>query len=79
MAKASKPAVPESFEAALTELETLIAGMESGQMPLEASLSAYRRGTELLKYCQAKLADTQQQVRILENDTLRLFETDDAN
>lgn len=79
MAKASKPAVPESFETALTELETLIASMENGQLSLEASLAAYQRGTELLKYCQAKLADTQQQVRILENDTLKLFATDDAN
>lgn len=79
MAKASKPAVPESFESALTELETLIVNMENGQLSLEASLAAYQRGTELLKYCQAKLADTQQQVRILENDTLKLFATDDAN
>ncbi len=79
MAKASKPAAPESFEAALTELETLISNMENGQLTLEASLGAYQRGSELLKFCQDKLADTQQQVRILENDTLKLFETDDAN
>lgn len=79
MAKASKPTVPESFETALTELETLISTMENGQLTLEASLTAYQRGAELLKFCQGKLADTQQQVRILENDTLKLFETDDAN
>ena len=53
--------------------------MENGQLTLEASLGAYQRGSELLKFCQGKLADTQQQVRILENDTLKLFETDDAN
>ena len=79
MAKASKPAATESFEAALTELETLISNMENGQLTLEASLGAYQRGSELLKFCQGKLADIQQQVRILENDTLKLFETDDAN
>ncbi len=79
MAKASKPVSPESFEAALTELETLIASMESGQLSLEASLAAYQRGTTLLKFCQARLADTQQQVQILENDTLKLFNTHDAN
>jgi len=76
MTKPSKPVKssrPESFEAALTELDSIVAVMESGQMPLEASLSAYRRGAELLQYCQAALQDAQQQVRILEADALKNF------
>lgn len=58
MAKTSKnttanvAAEPESFEAASEELEKIVADMEAGQMPLEASLLAYQRGAYLLQYCQ---------------------------
>ena len=72
----SKPAaekLPVTYEAALAELETLVASMEAGQLPLEESLEAYRRGTELLKFCQTKLADAQQKVRILEGETLQPY------
>ena len=64
---------PESFEAALTELESIVIEMEAGQMPLEISLEAHKRGAELLQYCQLKLQYAQQQVRLLEADTLRKF------
>ena len=54
-----------SFEAAMTELESLVAQIESGQLPLEQSLAAYKRGSELVQHCQQSLADVEQQVRIL--------------
>ncbi len=54
-----------SFEAAMTELEGLVGQIESGQLPLEQSLAAYKRGSELLQHCQQSLADVEQQVRIL--------------
>ena len=37
-------AAPASFEAAMTELEGIVATMESGELPLKESLAAYRRG-----------------------------------
>ena len=61
----SKNTQPASFEQALAELEALVSQMESGQLPLEQSLAAYKRGVELLQYCQKSLADVEQQVRIL--------------
>lgn len=64
---------PESFEAALAELESIVEEMEEGQMQLELSLQAHKRGTELLQYCQSKLQDAQQQIRLLEADTLKNF------
>ncbi len=64
-----------SFETALAELETIVAGMEAGQMPLEESLAAYKRGAELLKFCQGQLQDAQQQVKILEDNVLKNFGT----
>jgi exodeoxyribonuclease VII small subunit len=59
------------FEAALAELEQLVASMEAGQLPLEESLSAYKRGVELLQHCQRQLEDAEQRVRILDKGTLR--------
>ena len=66
-----------SFEQAYAELETIVAQMESGQMPLEASLEAYKRGNFLLEFCQKSLAEVEQQVKILnERQQLVTFNTD---
>lgn len=54
-----------NFEHAFSELERIVAQMESGQMPLEASLGAYKRGNLLLEFCQKALADVEQQVKVL--------------
>ena len=71
-------ASPASFEAALAELEEIVATMEGGQLPLRESLSAYKRGALLLQYCQAALKDAEQQVQILEKGVLKAFEAPDA-
>lgn len=73
LAKPVKFSQPENFEAALAELENIVVEMEAGQMPLEVSLSAHRRGAELLQYCQSKLQDAQQQIRLFDADTLKNF------
>ncbi|HSH55001.1 MAG TPA: exodeoxyribonuclease VII small subunit [Methylotenera sp.] len=57
--------IPQNFEQAFAELESIVAQMESGQMPLEASLAAYQRGNLLLQFCQKSLAEVEQQVQIL--------------
>jgi exodeoxyribonuclease VII small subunit len=67
---------PTSFEAALAELEALVATMESGQLPLKESLAAYQRGAALLAYCQESLRDAQQQVDVLEKGVLKSFRPD---
>ncbi len=75
------PETPSSFEAALAELEEIVGRMEAGDLPLQASLTAYKRGAELLAYCQAALKDAQQQVQVLEKGVLQPFrpnEGDDA-
>ena len=63
---------PVSFETAMAELESIVGEMEAGQLSLEDSLLAHKRGMELLQYCQSKLQDAQQQVRLLDADTLTL-------
>ncbi|MDP2248022.1 MAG: exodeoxyribonuclease VII small subunit [Nitrosomonadales bacterium] len=72
MTKQKEP--QQSFEGALKDLEAIVAQMETGQFPLEQSLQAYQRGSELLQYCQKSLADIEQQVRLLnENNTLQTY------
>lgn len=80
MQMAGKSNKTPDFEAALTELEQLVASMESGKLSLEDSLAAYKRGAELLQQCRARLEDAQQQVRVLEEGTLKAFQNaDDAS
>ena len=62
----------------MAELESIVETMESGQLPLEKSLSAYKRGAELLQFCQRQLQDAQQQVKVLESDSLRKFAGDEG-
>lgn len=57
-----------SFEDALRELEQIVSQMENNQLPLQEALSAFKRGSALLKHCQKTLADVEQQVRILNED-----------
>lgn len=74
MPKNTASAAP-TFESAMAELEQIAARMESGELPLEASLAAYKRGAELVKYCRDTLASAELQVRQLEEGMLRDFET----
>lgn len=62
---------PQTYEAALAELEQLLARMESGELPLEQLLNAYQRGAVLLKFCRDRLEAVQQQVLVLEGDSLK--------
>ncbi|MDA8129690.1 MAG: exodeoxyribonuclease VII small subunit [Betaproteobacteria bacterium] len=79
MARSRAAATPKDYESALAELESIVAEMESGQLSLETSLAAYKRGAELLQYCRQQLAAAEQQVKILENGALQPFRTEDTD
>ena len=72
------PSIAEglTFERALEELESLVARMEDGRLPLEESLAAYQRGAELIRFCESKLTDAQARVAILDGGELRDFNPD---
>ena len=72
---ASPDGVPASFEAALAELEAIVTAMEGGQLPLKESLVAYKRGADLLQYCQSTLKDAEHQVQVYEKGFLKAFES----
>jgi exodeoxyribonuclease VII small subunit len=75
-AKPPEKTPPITFEKALEELESLVARMEDGKLPLEESLAAYQRGAELIKYCESRLADAQARIQVLEGGELRDFTPD---
>jgi exodeoxyribonuclease VII small subunit len=54
-----------AFGDALTELESIVQALESGQLELEESMTRYERGVALLRALQAKLTDAQQKVTTL--------------
>jgi exodeoxyribonuclease VII small subunit len=67
VANAPVPAeLPASYEAALQELEALVASLEAGQLPLDQLLTGYQRGAQLLAFCRSKLEAVETQIKVLE-------------
>jgi exodeoxyribonuclease VII small subunit len=64
---------PASYEAAVAELEQLVAAMEGGQMPLDDLLDSYRRGAVLLEFCRQRLKAVEDQVKVLEDGQLKVW------
>ncbi len=65
------PKPPVSYEAAREELEQLVQVIESGQLPLEQLLTGYKRGAELLAFCRGRLEAVEQQIKVLDEGTLK--------
>jgi exodeoxyribonuclease VII small subunit len=61
---ARKKAAPD-FEQSLTELQTLVERLESGELSLEDSLAAFEQGIRLTRECQGALSQAEQKVQIL--------------
>ncbi len=63
--------MPASYEAGLRELEALLDGLESGQLPLEELLVSYQRGAQLLTFCRSRLEAVENQIKVLEGTELK--------
>jgi len=63
--------LPANYEAAMHELEGLVAQMEAGDMPLDQLLAAYKRGAELLQVCREKLQAVEDQIKVLDKGVLK--------
>lgn len=57
-----------SFETAYAELEELIAQLESGELPLEDSVTLFERGRKLSDHCQALLDKAELRVNQLTDE-----------
>ncbi len=51
-----------SFEAAMSELETIVRRLEEGDVELDDAIEAYARGASLKAHCEAKLKQAQMRV-----------------
>tara|TARA_B100001059_G_C17659818_1_gene488857 strand:+ start:257 stop:508 length:252 start_codon:yes stop_codon:yes gene_type:complete len=67
-----KPAETEhlSFEDSLEALERIIGQIENGDIGLEASLEAYKRGETLIKRCRGLLFDAEQRIESMRLEDL---------
>jgi exodeoxyribonuclease VII small subunit len=64
------PASPDlanlSYEQALSELEQIVAVMDSDHLPLDDMITKYERGTQLLVVCQQRLQAAQHKVELIQ-------------
>jgi exodeoxyribonuclease VII small subunit len=65
--------VSESYEVAMQELDVLVRQLESGEMPLDQLLSGYQRGAALLQFCRDKLQAVEDQIKVLDEGTLKAW------
>ena len=57
------------LEKALSDLETLVEELESGDLPLEKAMKKFEDGIKLTRNCQSALKDAEQKVEILLKST----------
>jgi len=55
----------KDFEAAITELESIVKKLEEGDLALEQSLALYERGVHLSRFCHQRLEDAERRIEIL--------------
>lgn len=60
----AKPSL--SFEDKLKQLETLLAGLETGELPLEEWMQTYVQGMQLLKSAQEQIKAVELQIEKLD-------------
>lgn len=60
----------EKFEDALEKLENIVREMEAGEMPLDSALKSFEEGIRLIRFCSAKLDETERRVeQLLEKES----------
>ena len=62
---ATKKNLSLDLEKAMTELEKIVAQLESGDLSLEKSLQQFEKGVRLSRECQAALNEAEQKVQVL--------------
>ena len=65
MAMGDQPQSTANFEQHLDELEKVVKQLESGDLPLEASLELFERGVALSESCRKQLEAAETRVEVL--------------
>ena len=63
-----KPVEEMSFEEAMKELEAVVNKLDSGDVPLDASIALYERGAALKKRCEEELKRAEEKVAAITLD-----------
>ena len=73
----------EKFEDALEKLEDIVKKMEAGDIPLDEALKSFEEGIRLIRFCSAKLEETERRVEMLlgKEDSLKVknFQGEDGD
>jgi exodeoxyribonuclease VII small subunit len=59
----------KTFEASLSQLETIVKKLESGDLPLEESLKLFEKGVALSRECRERLNEAERRIEILMKDS----------
>lgn len=63
---------PANFEEAMKRLEEITEIMQQSDVSLEQALKYYEEGITLMSFCQKKLAQVQQKIKILNDKSAQL-------
>ena len=61
----------QSIESRLTELETILEELESGDLELDQALKKFEQGVKLSRECQKTLEDAELKIKILMDNELK--------
>ena len=61
----------KSIEARLSELETILEELESGDLELDQALKRFEQGVKLSRECQKILEDAEMKIKILMDNELK--------
>ena len=64
----------ESFESALSRLETIVGSLEKGDLSLEDSLKLYEEGISRARLCQERLEEAEAKIEVLSQDARRVLD-----
>ena len=67
-----------TFEERLQRLQEIVAGLESGTLPLDESVSLYKEGLTLSKLCKEQLEKARTEVRLLSGGEFKPFDAEDS-
>lgn len=70
----------KDYESAMERLEEITEALESGEVKLEEAIKLYTEGLEIARFCDGKLSDAEEKIKIIaeKNGLLAEQDFDDA-
>jgi exodeoxyribonuclease VII small subunit len=69
----------KSFEEAVNRLDAIVLELENSELKLDHMLQLYEEGSDLIKYCLAKLDDVENKISVLSGDSDSTFKEQPIN